>query len=83
MIFKFFRFCLTLSVTEKLKNSIFEMPIITQTLNINNLRTTSAKSINVDSIRKLVEYCLINLVARAMLFFIVLEILLSGGRSVL
>ena len=56
MIFKFFRFCLTLSVTEKLKNSIFEM-LITQTLNINNLRTTSAKSINVDTIRKLVEFC--------------------------
>ena len=68
MIFKFFLFCLTLSVTEKLKNSISEMPIITQTLNINNLRTTSAKSINVDTIRKLVEYCLKNLMARVTLF---------------
>ena len=55
-------FCyLTLSVPEKLKNLIFEMPIITQTLNINNLRTTSAKSINLHTIRKLVEYSLKNI----------------------
>ena len=49
---------LTLSVPEKLKNSIFEMPIIAQTLNINNLRTASAKSINLHTIRKLTEYSL-------------------------
>ena len=35
---------LTLSVSEKLKNSIFEMPIIPQILNINNFRITNAKS---------------------------------------
>ena len=52
----FFFISLTLSVPEKLKNSIFEIPIITQTLNISNLRTTSGKSINLDNIRKLVEY---------------------------
>ena len=46
MVFKFFEFCLTLSVPQKLKNSIFEIPIITKTLNINNLRATKAKSIN-------------------------------------
>ena len=57
MAFNFFWFCLTLSVPEKLKNSIFEMPIITQTLNINNLRTTSANSINLHTV-KLVEYSL-------------------------
>ena len=56
MVFNFFLISLTLSVPEKLKNSIFEMPIITQTLNISNLRTTSGKSINLDNIRKLVEY---------------------------
>ena len=56
MVFNFFFISLTLSVPEKLKNSIFEMPIITQTLNISNLRTTSGKSINLDNIRKLVEY---------------------------
>ena len=49
---------LTLSVPEKWKNSIFEMPIITQTLNINNLRTASAKSINLHNIKNLVEYFL-------------------------
>ena len=41
-----FLFCLTLSVPEKVKKSIPEMPIIPQTLNINNVRTTSAKSFN-------------------------------------
>ena len=49
---------LTLSVPEILKNLIFEIPIITRTLNINNLRTTSAKSINLHTIRKLVGYSL-------------------------
>ena len=48
---------LTLSVPEKFR---IEMPIITQTLNINNLRTASAKSINRYTIRKLVEYSLKN-----------------------
>ena len=51
MVFKFVLFCLTLSVLEKLKNSIFEVPIIAQTLNINNFRTTSANSINLHIIR--------------------------------
>ena len=32
----FLKLCLTLSVPEKLKNLIFENPIILQTLNINN-----------------------------------------------
>ena len=49
---------LTLSVSEKLKNSIFEMPIIPQTLNTNNLRTTNAKPINLRTIRKLIKYSL-------------------------
>ena len=66
---------LTLSVPEKLKNSIFEMPIIAQTLN-NNLRTASAKSINLHTIRKLTEYSL-------KIVLTVFEILLSEGRSVL
>ena len=58
MFFKFFWFCLTLSVPEKLKNSIFEMQIISKTLNVNNLRATSAKSINLHTIWKLIEYFL-------------------------
>ena len=49
---------LTLLVPEILKNLIFEIPIITRTLNIDNLRTTSAKSINLHAIRKLVGYSL-------------------------
>ena len=36
-----FLFLLALSVPEKLKNSFSEIPIIPQTLNINNQRTTS------------------------------------------
>ena len=35
---------LTLSVLGKLKDSIFEIPIIQQTLNINKWRTTNGKS---------------------------------------
>ena len=58
---------LTLSVPEKLKNSIFEMPIIPQIFNINNLRPTSAKSINLDTIRKLTEYFLKNVREKAYL----------------
>ena len=57
-------FGLTISLPEKLKNLIFEMSIITQTLSINNLRTTSAKSINLHDIRKLVEYSLKNVISR-------------------
>ena len=46
---------LTLSLQEKLKNWIFEMPIISQTLNINNSRIKGAKPINLHTIRKLIE----------------------------
>ena len=55
---EFFWFCLTISVQEKIKNLIFEMPITSQTLCINNLITTSAKLISLDTIRKLIEYSL-------------------------
>ena len=51
---------LTLSVPEKMKTSIFEMPIIPQTLNINNSRITRAKYIDLHTIRKLIEYSLKN-----------------------
>ena len=47
---------LTLSVLEKLKNSIFEILIIPQTLKINNYRTKSVKLINLHIIKKLIEY---------------------------
>ena len=58
----------TLSVPEKSENFILELQIITQTLNINNLRTKSAKSINLPTIRKLVEHSLKNVWERQYLF---------------
>ena len=39
----------------KNENSIFEIPVIPQTLNINNLRTTSGKSMNLNDIRKIIK----------------------------
>ena len=79
----FFWFCLTLSVPEKFKNWIFEMPIIPPTLNINNLRTTSVMSTNLDTIRKLIKYSLKNIPAKAAFTITVFEILLFEGRKVL
>ena len=73
MVCNFFWFCVTLSVPQKIKNSIFEMPIILQTLNINNLRTTSAKSINLHTIRKLIEYSLKNVLQKQCLLLSVLR----------
>ena len=51
--------------------------ILPKNLNINNLRTTSAKSINLHTIRTLIQY--------SFLFFAltVFEMLLSEGKSVL
>ena len=45
------------------------------------MRTTSAKSLH--TIRKLVEYYLKNVAAKAMFTLTIFEILLSEGRSVL
>ena len=59
------------------------MPIITQTSNINNLRTTSGKSINLHTITKLVEYSFKNVPAKAMFTLTIFKILLSKGRSIL
>ena len=58
------------------------MPIIPQTLNISNLRTKSAKSTNLHTIRKLSEYSLKNIV-KVLFTLAAFEILLSEGRSVL
>ena len=69
--------------TGKIEKLDFEMPIITQILDINNLRTASAISINLHTIRKLVEYFLKPVPAQAMFTLTVFEILLSEGRSVL
>ena len=83
MVLIFFWFCLTLSVPEKLKTWIFEIPVITQDLNINNLRTTSAKSINLNTIRKLLEYSLKGAGEKTVFILRVSGILRSEGRSVL
>ena len=72
----------TLSVAEKLKIPIFEMPIIPQILNINNLRITSAKSINLHTIRKLIKYSLKDFIPNAMFTLIVFERLLSKGSTI-
>ena len=56
MVFSLFLFWVTLSVLEKSKKLIFDVPVIPQTLNINNWRTTGEKSINLDTIRKLIVY---------------------------
>ena len=82
MVFKFFWFW-TLSVPEKLKNSIFEMRIITQTLNIKNLRTTSVKSIILNTNRNVIEYSLKSFLEKAIFILTFLETLLSKVRSVL
>ena len=51
---------LTLSVPEKVKSTIFEIPIAPQTLNINNKKTACAKSIKLHIVRKLPKYSLKN-----------------------
>ena len=83
MVFFLFLFCLTLSVPEKLKSTIFEISIIPQTLNINNQRTTSTKSNNLDIVRKLIEYYFKKVLVKAMLTLTVLEILLFEARLIL
>ena len=44
------------------------MPILTQTLNTNNVRTISAKSVNLHTIGKLIEYSLKNFWQRQCFF---------------
>ena len=39
-----------------MKNSIFEMPIITQALNTKNMRITSKKSIKLHTFKELIKY---------------------------
>ena len=79
----FFKFCLTLSVPKKFKNSIFEMPIIPQTSNINNLRGRSAKSINLHTVRKVIKYSLKKVSLKAMFTLNFFEILLEGRSALL
>ena len=84
--FEWFFICFilfNLLLPKKLKNSIFGMSIIPQTSNIKNLRTTSAKSINLDTIRKLIGYYLRKVLVKAMFTITIFKILLFEGRSVL
>ena len=74
---------LTISVPEKLKKLVFEIPIIPQTLNINNQRTTSSKAINLDIVRNLIEYSFKKVLLKARYNCTVFEILLFEGRLVL
>ena len=67
---------LTLSVPEKSKNTIFEIPIIPQTLN------AIAKSINLHIIRKLIKYSLKKDFLKAMFTLSDFEILLFEARSI-
>ena len=76
IVFNFFWFCLTLPVLEKLKNSIFEIPIIPQILNINNYRTTCTKCIILHIIRKLIEYSFKGITLMTMFTTTAFEILL-------
>ena len=59
------------------------MSIIPQTLNISNLRTTSAKSINLHTIRKLIKYSLEKVLVKTMFTLNVFQILLFERRFVL
>ena len=59
------------------------MSAIPQTLNISNSRTTSAKSINVHTTRKLIEYSSKNEHVKAVSTLTVFNILLFKGSSVL
>ena len=83
VVFNFFWVCLTLSIPEKLKNTIFEIPIIPHILNMKSCRTTSAKSINLDIIKKFIEYSSKHFHVKAIFTFTVFEIRFFEGRSVL
>ena len=66
MIFNLFFFILFNPFSAgKIERSHFDMQIIPQTININNLRATNAKSINLHTIRKLIEDSLKNLICKA------------------
>ena len=56
-----------------MKNSIFEIPLIAETLNVKYLKTASAKSINLNIIRKLIKYSLNKTLLEAMLTLNVLQ----------
>ena len=79
----FLLYQLTLSIPGKLKNLIFGILIVLQTLNINNKRTTSTCSINLNIIRKFIEYSLKDACLKIVSNLIIFEIFLFDGRPVL
>ena len=66
-----------------MKNVISEMPLITQNLSINNLRTTSAKPMNVRTNKKLVEYSLKSVVGKDNVYSSRFRRIAVLGRAVL
>ena len=58
--------CLTFPISVKLKNSIVEIPITRNILNINNYRATSSSSnnLNISIIKKVIKYYFKNFVWR-------------------
>ena len=84
-----FCFCFTLFITfragksRKLRNGIFEIPIIPQNSNIDNQRITRAKSPNHYIIRKFIEYPLVNFLVRAISFLTVFDIMMFEGSSII
>ena len=78
--FKWFLFFLVLF--NHLKNST-GLSIISKTININNFRTTFTTSINLCTIKKLINYSLQYIPVKAIFTLRIFEILLFEGRSVL
>ena len=74
---------LSFSIPKKLKKLIFEISIIQQNLDINNLRNTSSKYVDIKTTRKLIEYYLKSVGIKAMFTITVFEILLLQNRSIL
>ena len=83
MVLKCFFFFFNYFSTGKFDKRDFEMPIIPQTLKINNMRTASAKFINLHNIRKLIEYSLKKICVKATLTLIVSKIFMYKGSWVL
>ena len=59
------------------------MAIIPQTLNVDNLRTTNAKSINLHVIKKFIKYSFKNVPVKAIFTLTIFEMLLFEDRLVL
>ena len=57
------------------------MPAIPQILSINNLRATSAKTITLHTIRKLIEHSLKNVPVKAIFTLTIFEILMFEGAG--